>query len=144
MGESMEGKFELPQKLATLSLFGLGVFVDIRGMYWFVNQESVLNESEFYKALHEVMPIWLWGLLLLIFGTCLILASLFFGKRSINNVSNYFMLIGGTGSAIIHFLMASAGIYNAINWLTPAQFVVMTAWLGFVGFMGGVDIYGRR
>ncbi|MEB6059600.1 MULTISPECIES: hypothetical protein [Staphylococcus] len=140
----MEGKFELPQKLATLSLFGLGVFVDIRGMYWFVNQESVLNESEFYKALHEVMPIWLWGLLLLIFGTCLILASLFFGKRSINNVSNYFMLIGGTGSAIIHFLMASAGIYNAINWLTPAQFVVMTAWLGFVGFMGGVDIYGRR
>ncbi|MBF0814033.1 hypothetical protein IR133_09910 [Staphylococcus saprophyticus] len=140
----MEGKFELPQKLATLSLFGLGVFVDIRGMYWFVNQESVLNESEFYKALHEVMPIWLWGLLLLIFGTCLILASLFFGKRSINNVSNYFMLLGGTGSAIIHFLMASAGIYNAINWLTPAQFVVMTAWLGFVGFMGGVDIYGRR
>lgn len=140
----MEGKFELPQKQATLSLFGLGVFVDIRGMYWFVNQESVLNESDFYKALHEVMPIWLWGLLLLIFGTCLILASLFFGKRSINNVSNYFMLIGGTGSAIIHFLMASAGIYNAINWLTPAQFVVMTAWLGFVGFMGGVDIYGRR
>ena len=140
----MEGKFELPQKQATLSLFGLGVFVDIRGMYWFVNQESVLNESDFYKALHEVMPIWLWGLLLLIFGTCLILASLFFGKRSINNVSYYFMLIGGTGSAIIHFLMASAGIYNAINWLTPAQFVVMTAWLGFVGFMGGVDIYGRR
>lgn len=140
----MEGKFELPQKQATLSLFGLGVFVDIRGMYWFVNQESVLNESEFYKALHEVMPIWLWGLLLLIFGTSLILSSLFFGKRSINNVSNYFMLIGGTGSAIIHFLMASAGIYNSINWLTPAQFVVMTAWLGFVGFMGGVDIYGRR
>lgn len=140
----MEGKFELPQKLATLSLFGLGVFVDIRGVYWFVNQESVLNESEFYEALHEVMPIWLWGFLLLIFGTCLILSSLFFGKRSINNISNYFMLIGGTGSAIIHFLMASAGIYNAINWLTPAQFVVMTAWLGFVGFMGGVDIYGRR
>lgn len=140
----MEGKFELPQKLATLSLFGLGVFVDIRGVYWFVNQESVLNESEFYEALHEVMPIWLWGFLFLIFGTCLILASLFFGKRSINNISNYFMLIGGTGSAIIHFLMASAGIYNAINWLTPAQFVVMTAWLGFVGFMGGVDIYGRR
>lgn len=140
----MEGKFELPQKLATLSLFGLGVFVDIRGVYWFINQESVLNESEFYRALHEVMPIWLWGFLLLVFGTCLILASLFFGKRSINNVSNYFMLIGGTGSAIIHFLMASAGIYNAINWLTPAQFVVMTAWLGFVGFMGGVDIYGRR
>lgn len=140
----MEGKFELPQKQATLSLFGLGVFVDIRGLYWFINQESVLSESEFYKALHEVMPIWLWGLALLICGTCLIISSLFFGKRSVNNVSNYFMLFGGTGSAIIHFLMASASIYNAINWLTPAQFVVMTAWLGYVGFMGGVDIHGRR
>ncbi len=140
----MDGKFELPQKLATLSLFGLGVIVDARGFYWFINQESVLNESEFYRALHEVMPIWIWGFVLLVFGTCLIVASLFFGKRKVNNVSNYFMFIGGTGSAIIHFLMASAGIYNAINWLTPAQFVVMTAWLGYVGFMGGVDIYGRR
>lgn len=140
----MAGKFELPQQLATLSLFGLGVFVDIRGFYWFVNQKSVLHESEFYRALHEVMPIWLWGLFLLVFGTSLILSSMFFGKRSINNVSNYFMLIGGTGSAIIHFLMASAGLYNAVNWLTPAQFVIMTAWLGYVGFMGGVDIYGRR
>ena len=140
----MDGKFELPQKLATLSLFGLGVIVDARGFYWFINQESVLNESEFYRALHEVMPIWIWVFVLLVFGTCLIVASLFFGKRKVNNVSNYFMFIGGTGSAIIHFLMASAGIYNAINWLTPAQFVVMTAWLGYVGFMGGVDIYGRR
>lgn len=140
----MEGKFELPQKLATLSLFGLGVFVDIRGLYWFINQESVLSESDFYRALHEVMPIWVWGFLLIIFGTCLIVASLFFGKRSINNVSNYCMLIGGTGSAIIHFLMASAGLYNSINWLTPAQFVVMTAWLGYVGFLGGIEIHARR
>ncbi|WP_165844645.1 hypothetical protein [Staphylococcus saprophyticus] len=140
----MEGKFELPQKLATLSLFGLGAYVDSRGVYWLINQESVLNESEFYRALHEVMPIWLWGFVLLIFGTCLMIASLFFGKQKVNNVSNYFMLIGGTGSAIIHFLMASASIYNAINWLTPAQFVVMTAWLGYVGFLGGVDIHGRR
>lgn len=140
----MSDEFTISDRIATLSLVGLGVFVDIRGFYWFINQNSVLHESEFYQALHEVMPIWLWGLLLLIFGTCLIVASVFFGKHSINNVSNYFMLIGGTGSAIIHFLMASASIYNGINWLTPAQFVAMTAWLGFVGFMGGVEVYGRR
>ena len=144
VGERMSENFTIHDRLATLSLFGLGVFVDIRGFYWFVRQEDVLNESEFYQALHEVMPIWIWGLLLIVFGTCLILASLFFGKRSVNNTSNYFMLIGGTGSAIIHLLMASAGIYNSLNWLTPAQFVAMTAWLGFVGFLGGLGIYGRR
>ncbi|WP_268222263.1 hypothetical protein, partial [Staphylococcus ureilyticus] len=106
----MNEQFTIRDKLATLSLIGLGVFVDIRGLYWFVRQDDVLNESEFYQALHEVMSIWIWGLLLIVFGTCLILASLFFGKRSVNNTSNYFMLIGGIGSSIIHFLMASAGI----------------------------------
>ena len=140
----MNENFTLHDKLATLSLFGLGVFVDTRGVYWFISQEKVINESDFYRALNEVMPIWIWGLILLVFGTCLILSSLFFGIRSVNNASNYFMLVGGVGSAIIHFLMASASIYNAINWITPVQFIAMTAWLGFVGFLGGLGIYGRR
>lgn len=140
MGEN----FTIHDKLATLSLFGLGVFVDIRGVYWLISQEKVINESDFYRALNEVMPIWIWGLLLLLFGTCLILSSLFFGKRSVNNISNHFMLVGGVGSAIIHFLMSSASVYNAINWITPAQLIAITAWLGFVGFLGGLGIYGRR
>ena len=140
----MNENFITRDKLATLSLFGLGVFVDIRGVYWLISQQKVINESDFYRALNEVMPIWIWGLLLLVFGTCLILSSLFFGKRSVNNASNYFMLIGGLGSSIIHFLMSSASVYNAINWLTPAQLIALTAWLGFVGFLGGLGIYGRK
>ena len=144
VGERMSGNFTIHDRLATLSLFGLGVFVDIRGLYWFVSPENVTKESAFYQALNDVMPIWIWGLLLLVFGTCLILSSLLFGKRSINNYSSYFMLIGGLGSAIIHFLMSSASVYNALNWLTPAQLIVITAWLGFVGFLGGLGIYERR
>ncbi len=140
----MNENFTIHDKLATLSLFGLGVFVDIRGVYWLISQEKVINESDFYRALNEVMPIWIWGLLLFVFGTCLILSSLLFGKRSINNCSSHFMLIGGLGSAIIHFLMSSAAVYNALNWLTPAQLIAITAWLGFVGFLGGLGIYGRR
>ena len=140
----MSGNFTIHDRLATLSLFGLGVFVDIRGVYWLISQEKVINESDFYRALNEVMPVWIWGLLLLVFGTCLILSSLFFGKRSVKNTSSYFMLIGGLGSTIIHFLMSSAAVYNALNWLTPAQLIVITAWLGFVGFLGGLGIYERR
>ena len=140
----MNEHFTIHDKLATLSLFGLGVFVDIRGLYWFISPENVIKESAFYQALNDVMPIWIWGLLLLVFGTCLILSSLFFCKRSVKNTSNYFMLIGGLGSAIIHFLMSSAAVYNALNWLTPAQMIIITAWLGFVGFLGGLGIYGRR
>src|SRR5699024_602961 len=144
VGECMNEHFTIRDKLATLSLFGLGTFVDVRGLSWFTSPESVIKESAFYQALNEVMSIWIWGLLLLIFGTCLILSSLFFGKRSVENTSDYFMLIGGLGSAIIHFLMSSAAVYNALNWITPAQMIIMTAWLGFVGFLGGLGIYGRR
>ena len=140
----MNENFTIRDKLATLSLFGLGAFVDVRGLSWFTSPESVVKESTFYQALNDVMSIWIWGLLLLIFGTCLILSSLLFGKRSVKKASDYFMLIGGLGSAIIHFLMSSAAVYNAINWLTPAQMLIMTAWLGFVGFLGGLGIYGRR
>lgn len=136
-------EFRTSDKLATLSLFGLGVFTNIRGFYWLLNQDSVLGESDFYQALHDVMPIWLWGLLLMVFGTSLMIASISFGKRSVSNVAYYFILIGGTGSAIIHFLMASAAIYNSINWLTPMQFIVLTAWLGFVGFLGGLKLYDK-
>lgn len=140
----MNENFTIHDRLATLSLFGLGVFVDIRGLYWFTSQKNVINESAFYQALNDVTSIWVWGLLLLVFGTCLILSSLFFGKRSVNNTSDYFMLIGGLGSSIIHFLMSSAAVYNAINWITPAQLITITAWLGFVGFLGGLGIYGRK
>ena len=144
VGERMNEQFTIRDKLATLSLIGLGVFVDIRGFYWFISPERVIEESAFYQALNDVMPIWIWGLLLLVFGTCLILSSLFFGKRSVNNISDYFMLIGGLGSSIIHFLMSSAAVYNALNWITPAQLIAITAWLGFVGFLGGLGIYGRK
>lgn len=140
----MNEQFTIRDKLATLSLFGLGVFVDVRGLYWFTSPRNVIKESAFYQALNDVISIWVWGLLLLIFGTCLILSSLFFGKRSVNNISDYFMLIGGLGSSIIHFLMSSAAVYNAINWITPAQLIAITAWLGFVGFLGGLGIYGRK
>lgn len=134
----------VPQKIATLSLLALGAFVTIRGFYFAVNQEDVIHESEFYTTLYRVMPMWIWGALLIVFGFLIILASCFFGKRSTNNISNYCMLIGGAGGAIIYFFIASASIYNTINWISPAQFITTTAWLCFISFLGGSDIYARR
>ena len=137
-------EFRFEDRITTVSFLSLGLFVGIRGFYWTLRQDAVISESDFYSALNEVMPIWLWGILLLIFGAFLMLASFFYGRMSVNKLSLYFVLIGGTGSAIIHFLMASAALYNAINWLTPAQFVIMTGLLGFAGFLAGVQIYARR
>lgn len=40
----MNESFTIHDRLATLSLFGLGLFVDIRGLYWFTSQKNVINE----------------------------------------------------------------------------------------------------
>ncbi|SQJ13741.1 hypothetical protein [Staphylococcus auricularis] len=57
----------VPQKIATLSLLALGAFITIRGFYFAVNQEDVIHESEFYTTLYRVMPMWIWGALLIVF-----------------------------------------------------------------------------
>ena len=45
----MNEQFTIRDKLATLSLIGLGIFVDIRGFYWLISPERVIEESAFTK-----------------------------------------------------------------------------------------------
>lgn len=137
-------QFTTNDKIASVSLFGLGALEFSRGLYWLIYQRAVLIESEFYAALHEVMPIWIWGLILAIFGLMIMLSSVFYGKRDVNKKSSYFMMIGGFGASIIQFLMVAASLYNSINILSPVQFTILTGWLILVSFLGGVDIYGKR
>ena len=54
-------KMSLPEIISSTLLFGLGVFSLWRGLFFAIQQETVLSDSEFYKALHQFMPIWLWG-----------------------------------------------------------------------------------
>lgn len=140
----MNKSFRFTDRVTTVTLLALGIFISIRGLYWTINQQDVILESDFYEALHQVLPIYIWGVLLLTFGASLILASFFYGSKKINNISYKLVVFGGTGGAIIHFLMTSAALFNAINWITPAQFLVVTGLLGFVGFVAGVELYGRR
>lgn len=140
----MNQQFTTNDRIASVSLFGLGALEFSRGFYWLTYQRAVLSESEFYAALHEVMPIWIWGLILAIFGLMIMLSSVFYGKRDVNRKSSYFMMIGGFGASIIQFLMVAASLYNSINILSPVQFTILTGWLILVSFLGGVDIYGKR
>src|SRR5699024_6900610 len=120
------------------------LIIGISGLYWSINQQDVILESDFYEALYLVLPNYVWGVLLLAFGVSLIIASFFYGSKKVNNLSYKLVIMTGTGGALIHILMISAALFNAINWITPAQFLVMTGLLGFVGFVAGVELYGRR
>ncbi|MBZ8174747.1 hypothetical protein [Staphylococcus delphini] len=132
------------ETIAFVLIFGLGAFTFVRALFWSYEQNEVINDSEFYTKLNEVMPIWLWGVLLMIASLILMLSVFFLPKQPYSNVCNYLLLFGGFSTAIMYFLMTSASIFNAINWLTWAQFAVLTVVCGAIGFLGGAAIYERR
>lgn len=132
------------EMLLVALLFGLGVFLIPRGIFFTKEQETVLNDSDFYVALHHIMPIWIWGIIAVFFSSVIIVSSWFIPKQQINNLCNWLLVVGGVGNAILYFLMTSASIYHAINWLSTVQFSVITVVCGVVAFLGGADIYDRR
>lgn len=137
-------KLEFPEIISFVLIFGLGFFMFERGVFWSKEQETVLGDSPFYIALHEIMPIWAWGIVAMFFSLLLMASAFFIPRQKLNNICNYLLLSGGLGCAVLYFLMTSASIYHAINWLSTAQFAVITVVCGILAFVGGADIYGRR
>lgn len=137
-------KYNFNEVLNFILLSGLGAFTFARGFFFTQRQEDVLSDSDFYVALHQIMPIWVWGVIIMVVSSLLIIAAFFLPRQSTSIVCNYLLLIGGFGCSILYFLMTSASIYNAINWLSTIQFSILSAVSLVIGFIGGADIYERR
>ncbi|MCD8797377.1 hypothetical protein [Mammaliicoccus sciuri] len=135
-------KLSLSEMLSSTLLFGLGVFNLWRGIFWTVEQEKVLNDSDFYRALHEIMPIWIWGILMILSSLFTIAASWFIPKK--NHLFYWMLLLAGVTSSIMYLIMTSASLFNAINWLSPMQFATLSAVGALIAFFGGAEIYVRR
>lgn len=135
---------DLGEALAFVMIAGFAIFTFMRGLFWFVESEKVISDSEFYSALDDLMSIWIWGLLLMIVAIILFAAAWLIPRYRLTNTCQFLLIVGGVGASIIYFLMASASIYNAINWLTWAQFSVLTAESGGMAFIGGMMLNDRR
>lgn len=131
-------------KVLAIFIFGFGLLMFERGFFWSKEQNTVLKDSEFYQALHEVMPIWMWGVLGMIFSLFIILAPVFLPKQQVSNKFNFLLILGGTGNAIYYFLLTSASIFNAINWLSPVQFATLAIINALIAFNGGADVARKR
>lgn len=131
-------------KVLAIFIFGFGLLMFERGFFWTKEQNTVLNDSEFYLALHQVMPIWMWGVLGMIFSLFIILAPVFLPKQQVSNKFNFLLILGGTGNTIYYFLLTSASIFNAINWLTPVQFATLAMINALIAFNGGADVARKR
>lgn len=139
----MKGK-DLGDILAFVMISGYAIFTFMRGLFWFVEDKKVTYDSDFYTALDNIMHIWIWGLILMIVSIFLFVSAWLIPKSEFNNACQWMLIIGGVGASILYFLMASASIYNAINWLTWAQFAVLTAKSALMAFFGGMMMNDRR
>lgn len=115
-----------------------------RGFFWAKEQEDILDDSKFYVALHNIMPIWIWGILGMVFSLMLIIAPFFLPKREMNNTFNYLIMLGGAGNGLFYFLMTSASIFHAINWLTPLQFSTLAVLNFIICVLGVIGIVRKR
>ena len=135
-------KLTLSEVIASILLFGTGLFTFERGIFWFVEQESVLGDSAFYLQLHQLFPIWLWGVLFMMSGALLVMSSYLLPKKSTS--SYWFITIGGFVSFVMYFIITSASIFNGINWLSPTQFATLSGMCLVITFFGGAELYDRR
>ncbi|MEV5924461.1 hypothetical protein AB0L32_09210 [Micrococcus luteus] len=131
-------------KVLAIFIFGFGLLMFERGFFWTKEQNTVLQDSEFYLALHQVMPIWLWGVIGMVFSLFIILAPVFLPKQQVSNKFNFLLILGGSGNAIYYFLLTSASVFNAINWLTPVQFATLAMINALIAYYGGADVARKR
>ena len=137
-------KNSITYSLTFLLVLGFGALMFERGFFWTREQNTIINDSDFYLALHHIMPIWIWGVLAMVFSAFIIAAPFFLPTQKLNNIFNYLICIGGWGNACFYFLMTSASVFHAINWLFPLQFSTFAIICGIMGFYGGVEIVSRR
>ena len=77
-------------------------------------------------------------------GVIVMVAAIFVSSSDRNDKFSKIILVGGFMSAILYFLMTSASIYHAINWLTIVHMGLMSATGFVVSYIGGADLYARR
>lgn len=135
-------KLSLSESVSSTLLFGLGIFSLWRGLFWVIEQESVISDSEFYQALHAVLPIWVWGILMIVSSLFLISASWLLPKG--NRMFYWLLLVGGVATSLMYLIMTGASLFNSINWLSPMQFATLSSVCAVIAFFGGAELYARR
>ena len=130
--------------IASLCLFGFGLLTGERGMFWIVESDAVIKDSDLYLSLHQVMPLSIWGIFFFLGGVCLILGSVFLPTINHSKKAALFIMIGGLISSIFYFIMSTVGVYNALNWLSWVQYLTFWALTAILTFVGGNYLWQKK
>ncbi|WP_323708711.1 hypothetical protein [Mammaliicoccus sciuri] len=130
--------------IASLCLFGFGLLTGERGMFWIVESDTVIKDSDLYLSLHQIMPLSIWGIFFFLGGVCLMLGSVFLPNINHSKKAATFIMIGGLISSIFYFIMSTVGVYNTLNWLSWVQFLTFWALTAILTFVGGSYLWQKK
>src|SRR5699024_7480299 len=130
--------------IASIMLFGSGLLTVERGLFWIVETDESMLDSNLYTTLGYAMPLWAWGVMFAVSGLLVICASWKLPKRETAISFAWFLLIGGLGSSVAYFIITIAGFGSAANWLTPVQYITLSGMNGMLAFLGGLRVWQMK
>lgn len=139
-----EKKLNYSEAIASILLFSVGLFHMIRGVFWIVSESDTKHDSLMYQQLDLIMPLYVWGVVLSLGALFFLLASITLPRHHISKSFSLFLLMGGIVCGIVYFAVAVVGFSYAINWLTPAQLVVLSTSSVMLGFYGGAVLWSKK
>src|SRR5699024_12322912 len=74
-GESMDKRINYAEIIASVMLFGSGIFTLVRGVFWIFEYQQSAQDLPLYATLDNAMPIWAWGVMFVVSGLLVIGAS---------------------------------------------------------------------
>ncbi len=107
-----------------------------RGVYWTSQAEEAVDDSPLYQNMHEIVSLFFWGIPFALSGICLILALIAYSWRRVNNWYSILTIAGGFTSSVFFGILTLAGMYDALNWLSPLTFLTIAVCSGYAGMMG--------
>lgn len=132
------------EKFSVLSFFMLGIYVLIRAVYWGVNSNSAISDSQLYRALAEIAPLNIWAIPFGISGLLLIWASALLIKQSTSKTFDFVLIFGGLLAFGCHIMLALASVSNGVNWMTPATNCVLSILFLSMAYLGVESLWKKR
>lgn len=129
------------ETIASLLLYVFGFLSVIRGVYWLTRADEAYEGGGVYSALNDIAPLGIWGIIIVSAGLCVVISGYLIPKRRRTTSFFWLLVIGGLFSSLVYFTASVAGFHNAVNWMSPAQVVLLSAGHGFLAFVGGAELW---
>jgi len=107
--------------------------------FFLVTEDLSRFNSKVIDAMGNIIPISIWGLILIAAGLGFLLAAI-----QENNIKSISMIVAGLIGAVIYGLMTMASIELSVNQTNTVNYVFISSVDLLIAMLGGVTLWKRR